>query len=179
MQIINTPKSRLELAKYFATLGFTTGAEIGVATGYYSEYLFKSIPNLKLYCIDPYTDKSPRRDGHFETMVKKLKPYNYTLLKMTSAEALSFIENESLDFVYIDGNHKFKYVLQDIEGWSQKVRTGGIVSGHDYYDFRTGGVVEAVNLYVKKHNIDLHIIPKYQSSYKDDSFPNYWWFKTQ
>lgn len=170
-------ESRLELAEYFAKLEFKIGAEVGVASGYYSEQLFKLIPNLKLYCIDPYTDKSQRRHGHFETMVERLKPYNYTLFKMASVEALPLIGNESLDFVYIDANHKFKHVLQDLEGWSAKVKIGGIVSGHDYYDFRTGGVIEAVNLYVKRHNVNLNIIPKCQSSYKDNTFPNYWWFR--
>jgi hypothetical protein len=47
-------------------------------------------------------------------------------------EAVKDFEDESLDFVYIDGHHGFKWVTEDIFEWSKKVRKGGIVSGHDY-----------------------------------------------
>ena len=60
---------------------------------------------------------------------------------------------ESLDFVYIDGNHHFDFVMQDIIEWSKKVRAGGVVSGHDYYRFRNAGVVDAVNTYTHAHQI--------------------------
>ena len=47
-------------------------------------------------------------------------------------EALNDFENESIDFVYIDGNHGLKFVIEDIYGWTKKVKKGGIISGHDY-----------------------------------------------
>ncbi len=52
-------------------------------------------------------------------------------------DALDDFEDNSLDFVYIDANHSFKFVAQDIDGWSRKVRTGGVISGHDYFALRT------------------------------------------
>lgn len=56
----------------------------------------------------------------------------YTQVRSHSTVAASQMENESLDFVFIDGNHKYQYVKQDIASWFPKVRQGGIVSGHDY-----------------------------------------------
>jgi len=47
-------------------------------------------------------------------------------------DALEDFEDESLDFVYIDGNHKFRYIAADIVEWEKKVRPGGVVSGHDF-----------------------------------------------
>ena len=47
-------------------------------------------------------------------------------------DAVKDFENESIDFVYIDGNHGFKFITEDIYEWSKKVRKGGIISGHDY-----------------------------------------------
>jgi hypothetical protein len=48
-------------------------------------------------------------------------------------EALTDFKDGSLDFVYIDGNHDFRHVAEDLFEWSKKVRSGGVVSGHDYY----------------------------------------------
>ena len=72
---------------------------------------------------------------------------------MTSMEAVSKIPDASLDFVYIDGRHEFDFIMMDLIAWAPKVRAGGIVSGHDYYQFYRGGVVHAVNAYVLGHNI--------------------------
>ena len=41
-------------------------------------------------------------------------------------------EDDSLDFVFIDGDHRYEFVKADIEAWVPKVKIGGIVSGHDY-----------------------------------------------
>ena len=47
-------------------------------------------------------------------------------------DAVEDFEDESLDFVYIDGHHGFRYIAEDLCEWSYKVRKGGIISGHDY-----------------------------------------------
>ena len=47
-------------------------------------------------------------------------------------QAVKDFEDESLDFVYIDGHHGFKYVTEDIFEWSKKIKKGGVISGHDY-----------------------------------------------
>ena len=39
---------------------------------------------------------------------------------------------ESVDFVYIDANHSYTYVRDDIQTWLPKVKKGGIIGGHDY-----------------------------------------------
>ena len=48
-------------------------------------------------------------------------------------EAVEDFADESLDFVYIDGNHDFRYIAEDLAEWTKKVRIGGIISGHDYF----------------------------------------------
>jgi hypothetical protein len=47
-------------------------------------------------------------------------------------EASELIKNESLDFVYIDADHEYKSVKSDYDAWRDKIRKGGIISGHDY-----------------------------------------------
>jgi len=51
-------------------------------------------------------------------------------------EAVEDFEDESLDFVYIDANHEFRYIAEDLCEWTKKVKKGGIVSGDDYFYHR-------------------------------------------
>ena len=74
-------------------------------------------------------------------------------MRMTSMEAAQQVEDGSLDFVFIDGDHRFDAVMMDISLWAPKVRKGGIVSGHDYYHFYQSGVVDAVRVYTWAHRI--------------------------
>lgn len=157
-------KRRGDLAKHFAQLGFTKGAEVGVADGRFSEYLCKVIPHLQLICVDPW-EKYPdnkryrgysRRDGNRpneELARERMDPYNAMMLKEFSMDAVRNIPIDSLDFVYIDAHHDFDYVMQDIIEWSKRVKKGGIISGHDYYDFISSGVKEAVDVYMVAHKI--------------------------
>lgn len=157
---IIVPKfKRKHLSKLFRDMGFKKGAEIGVAVGKYSEYLCKFNPGVELISVDPWSSYSedPRRirkhEENYQESQKRLAPYGATLMRMMSMDAVRDIPPESLDFVYIDGNHMFDFVMQDIIEWSKRVRPGGIVSGHDYYRFRNAGVVEAVDVYTKMHKI--------------------------
>lgn len=154
-------KDRVELSKYFKEKGFNLGAEIGVFSGEYSMTLCKANPDLKLYCIDAWGIGDP--GGYrihfkaFKEAVINLKPFNTVLLRMTSMDALIKFEDESLDFVYIDSNHHYNGIKEDIEGWTPKVRKRGIVSGHDYclVPQRGVGVKRAVDEYVSKYNYKL------------------------
>ena len=53
-----------------------------------------------------------------------------------------YIDDKSIDFVYIDADHEYESVRKDIAAWHPKIRRGGIISGHDY---SSSGVYKAVN----------------------------------
>lgn len=133
---------RQQLAELFAELGFKIGVEIGVRDGSYSLALMQTIPDLKLYGIDPYLPHAGYRDitrqqtfDAYEAQAHaKLDSYpNYKFVKEFSMDALEGCPDNSLDFVYIDGDHCFEEVTKDIAGWSKKVKPGGIISGDDYF----------------------------------------------
>ncbi len=182
-------KNRIELAKHFNELGFKVGAEVGVFAGHYSEVLCRSIPGLKLYCVDSWAPYKGYRDHKFENSFKKaydstverLKPYDHTIIRKFSMDAASDFENESLDFVYIDGNHSYEHVRDDIREWAKKVRKGGIVAGDDYYVMPSGnvGVIKAVDEYAAEHGVDMQVIPADKVSIitHDDRQPQFYFVK--
>lgn len=155
---------RKRLAELFSELGFNVGAEIGVREGEYSEVLCKANPKLKLYGIDPYVAYSGYRDhikdesfdDYYEEAKKRLEPYSYEFIRKFSFDAVNYFDDQSLDFVYIDGNHDFKNCTDDIAEWTKKVKYGGIISGHDYIKYRRPTNIhcyEVVNGYTSAYNI--------------------------
>ena len=163
---------RDDLAKLFAELGFTKGAEIGVAEGNYSEVLLKANPDCRLLLVDPWhayssnpQNKSKERNEFaYREVQRKTAPYPNVKLDMRySMDAVKDVPDSSLDFVYVDGNHLFDFAVMDLIEWSRKVRSGGLVTGDDYYAldqkrWKGGGVVEAVQAYVNAHQIPIWYI---------------------
>src|SRR3989344_6041187 len=119
--------SRDDLLQFFVDMGYKTGAEIGVYKGEFSEKLCRT--GLKLYAIDPwriYKDYGnprgqKRLDFQYENTKRVLSSYpNCTIVRKTSMEAVEDFEDESLDFVYIDANHEFRYIAEDLVEWTKK-----------------------------------------------------------
>lgn len=188
-----------QLPELFNELGFKIGVEIGVSKGRYSRALCEKIPDLKLYCIDPWKsydeyveihDEAGQKilDEFLEITKERLAPYNFEIVRKTSMEAVKDFEDNSLDFCFIDGNHTFEYVVNDIAEWSKKVKVGGIISGHDYWNsFEKKGwltyeptkeqemklcqVGDAVDAWVKTN----HISPWFLTM--KDKCPSWFWVK--
>lgn len=162
-----TDCSRDDLPQFFVDMGFKVGAEIGAAKGEFSGKFAKA--GLTHYAIDPWRVYSDYYRDHkwdrkmqryYEQAKKTLSPYpNATIIRKTSMEAVLDFKDDSLDYVYIDGNHLFKYIAEDLSEWTKKVRKGGIVAGHDYAYFKSKSelglchVIPVVNAYAQAYNI--------------------------
>lgn len=132
---------RGDLPEFFKNRGYKVGVEVGVYKGDYTKQLAST--GMKVYGIDPwkaYGDYGNNRSG-FQMRQDELyeiakrtvaQSPGVTLMRKTSLDALNDFKDGSLDFVYIDGHHGFRYVADDIWEWSKKIRKGGVIAGHDY-----------------------------------------------
>jgi len=108
----------------------------------------------KVYAVDPWVneyDPSDKSSYVFPmSEVEKIFDYhmqsfsNVTKIRKTSVEAAPLIEDESLDFVYIDACHQYENVLTDIKTWLPKIKPKRFIGGHDYQKPWVG-VKQAVN----------------------------------
>ena len=158
---------RDNLAHLFAELGYKRGVELGVERGAYTEVLCKANPHATIIGIDAwkaykgYRDHvtQSKLDGFYQETLERMQKYNCFFLREYSMDALSNFKDEELDFVYIDANHEFPYVANDIIEWSKKVRNGGIVSGHDYRKSRRSNTRNHVVYVVDAYTLSYRIKP--------------------
>ena len=133
-----------------------TVVEVGSWMGTSSQALAKGIlkycHGAKLYCVDifdssyyastPGLEKGAKKDIR-KIFEKNMRDYPHITLQEDSILASKRFSPESVDFLFIDGNHSYEGVKADIEAWHPKLKPGAILCGHDFgggYD----GVTKAV-----------------------------------
>lgn len=120
--------------------------EIGCYKGRSSVFMGVEIINsgkdIKLDCIDSWefkgseyvgTEEYSDCDTAFAEFKHNILPLVPTIgfRKMSSVEASKQYEDQSLDFIFIDGSHKYEEVKNDILAWYPKLKYGGTLAGHD------------------------------------------------
>ena len=138
--------------------------EIGCYLGVSTEAFLLHEPK-KMYAIDPWenyseipTDCFDEIEQKFRDRVKNYK--NIEIIKNYSVEAAKDFKENSLDFVYIDGNHEYSYVSADIEAWWPKIRQGGYIGGHDFYAHMghgTGVETAVYHYFGNEGHLDNHV----------------------
>ena len=170
--------------KYQMPLRHLVGAEIGVFRGDHAEQIMNGYLNIeKLVLVDPwvpYLDEAALADAYstqkdyFDDMFIEVKNKfavnpKITIIRDYSVNAASAFVDEYFDFVYLDGNHGYKFVLNDLEVWYPKLKQFGVMCGDDYGSPSGVGVVKAVTEFAHKYGLLV------SSSVEDKQF---WFVKT-
>ena len=156
------------LKKIIETNGFEIGAEVGVAYGGNAENVLQIEGVEKFYGVDPYrhredvTDTMNFSQEDFDDICKhtlqRLSKYGnrFELVRKLSVEAVNHVP-DNLDFVYIDGNHSYHGVLDDLGAWFFKVKDGGILCGDDYNHPDLPGVKKSVDAFFRRFDWNVNV----------------------
>jgi len=143
-------------------------AELGVALADNAASILSLLNVQHLYLIDPYDTFlinykwKPKimplqlQQKRLLIAQRKLKRWTSkcTWLNMPSRKAVVRIPDNSLDFIYIDGDHSYQGFFEDLALYFQKMRKNSIIAGHDF----TGDWLEPVRAvldFSKEHNLEL------------------------
>lgn len=138
--------------------------EIGIAEGKSSAFLGVEIINsgkkIKLDCIDCWDMKTNPNINYTETTRNNLTPlFDKMDLRIiqnySKIESKKYLEN-SLDFVFIDGDHSYSGVTNDIINWLPKLKPNGVIGGHDYNPIEyPDNVIKAVDDFFGKEIVNV------------------------
>ncbi len=137
------------------------GAEIGVFKGAMSSALL-SRKDLSLVMVDSWAGEGAdyvgegdfhsrlsqdQQDSYYKTTLQNVvfAGDRAAIIRKSSLQAAEYIEDGSLDFVFIDADHSYEGCKADIAAWLPKLKPGGLLSGHDYDHPEFPGVKLAVD----------------------------------
>ena len=136
----------LLLEEWAKELDWRSGAEIGLQRGWTICHLLESCPELSMIGVDQWIEMPDigepgwqsydHIDLDYWAAKVKLRVAAFgdrgRILHMPSLEAAQTVADESLDFVFIDGDHTERGTRADILAWAPKVKQTGWVCGHDW-----------------------------------------------
>jgi hypothetical protein len=150
-------------------------AEIGVWKGDFSAEILRVVEPRKLHLIDPwkYQEAYGRAlygglagsqafmedvyDSVIARFGNEIENGTVEVHREFSAEAAAQFPDSYFDFVYVDGNHVYEYVMQDLISYLPKLKIGSLLAGDDYHDrgWFEGGVKRAVDEFVSIAEVEL------------------------
>jgi cephalosporin hydroxylase len=144
------------------------GSWKGKSAAYIAVEIINSKKDIKIDCIDLWVDcknswkgisedqkhEDIKSNHLYELFIKNISSLSNIInpIRMDSISASKIYKDNTIDFVFIDANHDHDNVKKDIEAWFPKVKTGGIIAGHDYTKYWPG-LIKAVNDFFGEKNI--------------------------
>ncbi len=150
-------------------------AEIGVWRGDFAAKILRVARPSKLHLVDPWAfmpgvEYSEARYGGKVAADQKAMDLMYEgvlrrfaaeiadgvvhVHRAESAAAADSFPDASFDWIYVDGNHLYEYVREDLSRYDPKVKPGGVMAGDDYgvAGWWEDGVTRAVTECVAEHD---------------------------
>lgn len=121
------------------------GSFKGRSSAFMAVELINSGAKFKFDCIDTWLGSTEHQEGAecevkevvdgtlYETFIHNMKPVEgyFNPIRMTSLEAAELYDDNSIDFLMIDGAHDFDSVVADIRAFLPKMKKGGVMCGDD------------------------------------------------
>lgn len=163
--------------------GYRNVAEVGIGYGTHAKYILKNNDVDCLHLIDPMVsypnDAFSDEICNCETRVPGAKPFdelhdlikeelapwssNYLWHRVKSVDITdSQIPDGSLDCIFVDGDHSYEAVKQDLPFWWRKIRVGGQMLGDDYW---MEGVKRAVKEFAVSNDVKYDLLCKENTGY--------------
>jgi hypothetical protein len=154
------------------------GVEIGVHKGDFSCHILKIVRPRELHLVDPWLHEGSatykdalyggqahggqaEMDNRYKEVLARFASESRSgqvkIHRGYSNDVLEKFPDGYLDWVYIDGNHLYDFVLQDIKLSYRKVKPGGYITGDDYTEggWWQGGVKKAADEFVRNNPVEL------------------------
>ena len=148
-------------------------AEIGVYEGAHATKIIEYSKPEKLYLIDPWCDHNTpyinslenySKDGKYEERYAKVQDMfkdseNVELIKKFSMNAVTMFPDEFFDWIYVDADHTYPKIKEDLNAWYPKIKEKGYICGHDYSERKINifGVKKAVDEFIKDRNLKINL----------------------
>lgn len=139
--------ARGELGQLLNRMGLVgEGVEIGVASGEFSKSILDTWEGRRLHLVDAWRDRpdyinvpnvsDETHEERLRSVPERLAAHQgrYEIHRALSRDAAASFANGSLDFAYIDADHSYEAVREDLRLWYPKVRSRGLLAGHDFVD---------------------------------------------
>lgn len=131
----------------------SVGIEVGVYKGGFSKLILQILDPESLYLVDPWQwhkqwfvshteeeqglmasgKNTTEGDAIYEEVKRTFANYpSVKLIRNTSAEASKLFADNYFDWVFIDGDHRYKPVGEDLRNWWPKIKPNGFLCGDDY-----------------------------------------------
>lgn len=159
----------------------STCAEIGVWKGDFSAQILDVVRPAKLHLIDPwlffhdpvykrawYGGSAASSQGDMDRIyqdvlgrfAQQIKGGTVVVHRLTSAEAADLFPTGHFEWIYIDGNHRYEFVRDDLASFYPKVKPGGVAAGDDYglEGWWGDGVTRAVDEFVRETGTYLDVL---------------------
>jgi len=131
------------------------GSWKGRSTAFLGVAIINSGKKIQLDCVDTWRGSAEHTKDHdlitnrgnlarvFATNVGEVG-HVISMIQKPSTEASRLYDDASLDFVFIDADHSYEAVMDDLRSWLPKIKPGGVIAGHDYYWDGVGRAVREV-----------------------------------
>jgi SAM-dependent methyltransferase len=123
-------------------------AEVGVWKGDFSARIRALARPRMLHLVDPWRfaaaypqrwyggaaarDQNDMDRIHADVVRRFAGDPHVAIHRLESAAAARLLADIDFDWVYVDGDHSYEAVLDDLENWAPRIKPGGVLAGDDF-----------------------------------------------